>query len=86
SGAAAAAAAVLGVDLAAERGRWLFVGDSGNDAAAFAAFAPSVGVANVAAHLDRLAARPGYVTAADRGLGFAELAGAILRARSGGAR
>ena len=83
TGAAAAAKDVLDVDLRAEHGRWLFVGDSGNDAAAFAAFSPSVGVANVAAHLHRLAAWPGYVTQADRGRGFAELAGRVVAARRG---
>ena len=86
-GARTAAAAVLGGELPAEHGRWLFVGDSGNDAAAFAAFSPSVGVANVVDHLPRLASRPAYVTRNDRGRGFAELARAILAARdrAGGA-
>ncbi|MEM1414987.1 MAG: HAD-IIB family hydrolase [Myxococcota bacterium] len=81
-GAAAAARAVLGVALGEERGRWLFVGDSGNDAAAFAAFETSVGVANVRASLEALPIPPAYVTEADRGLGFAELAARILDARS----
>jgi hypothetical protein len=61
---------------------FLFVGDSGNDAAAFSYFALTVGVANVVNHLDRLPKPPGYVTAASFGAGFAELAGEIVRARS----
>lgn len=65
---------VLRIDLGAELDRWVFVGDSGNDAAAFARFPKSVGVANVREHLDRLPVPPRYVTDGDRGVGFAELA------------
>ena len=65
---------VLSIDLGAELDRWVFVGDSGNDAAAFARFPKSVGVANVREHLDRLPVLPRYVTDGDRGVGFAELA------------
>lgn len=64
----------LGVELDTEIDRWVFVGDSGNDAAAFARFPNSVGVANVRKHLDRLPVPPRYVTDGDRGVGFAELA------------
>ncbi|MGB5375606.1 MAG: HAD-IIB family hydrolase [Polyangiales bacterium] len=65
---------VLGIELGVEIDRWVFVGDSGNDAAAFARFPKSVGVANVREHLDRLPVPPRYVTDGDRGVGFAELA------------
>jgi len=65
---------VLGVDLGAEIDQWVFVGDSGNDEAAFACFPKSVGVANVREHLDRLPVPPRYITDGDRGVGFAELA------------
>ncbi len=61
--------------------RWAFVGDSGNDAAAFAAFPFSFGVANVREHLHLIPVPPRYVTCADRGLGFAELASALIAAR-----
>jgi hypothetical protein len=60
----------------------VFVGDSGNDAEAFAYFPKSVGVANVRAHLDRLPTPPRYVTDAERGEGFAELARRLME-RSG---
>jgi hypothetical protein len=73
----------LGRDLDAELERWVFVGDSGNDAAAFAAFEHTVGVANVAEHLDRLPVAPRWVTRSPRGEGFTELAGALLEARAG---
>lgn len=74
----------LAVDLEADRERWVFVGDSGNDAEAFAWFAQSVGVANVREHLHRLAQPPAWITQADRGEGFAELADALLGARVDG--
>jgi HAD superfamily hydrolase (TIGR01484 family) len=59
-----------------------FVGDSPNDAAAFARFARSVGVANVRDHEARLDTKPRFVTEGDRGAGFAELVGALIEARS----
>ncbi|MBW2509918.1 MAG: HAD family phosphatase [Deltaproteobacteria bacterium] len=71
----------LGIDLDAELDRWVFVGDSGNDAEAFAYFPNSVGVANVRGHLDRLSVPPRYVTDAERGDGFAELAEHLLDGR-----
>lgn len=76
-----AAREALAVDLTARRDRWVFIGDSGNDAAAFAWFEHTVGVANVRASLDRLPTPPVWVTEADRGSGFAELADRILHAR-----
>jgi len=72
---------VLDLDLGEEIERWVFVGDSGNDAAAFAWFPKSVGVANVREHLDRLPVPPRYVTDGDRGHGFAELATHLMDAR-----
>ncbi len=60
---------------------WVFVGDSGNDAAAFARFSLSVGVANVDAHLARIPVPPRYRTNAERGAGFAELAELLIAAR-----
>lgn len=65
-----------------ELDQWIFVGDSGNDAAAFERFGRSVGVANVRAHLDRLPVAPRYVTDAARGDGFAELAAHLIQARA----
>lgn len=65
-----------------EMDRWIFVGDSGNDADAFERFPRSVGVANVREHLDRLPVPPRYVTDGDRGNGFAELAAHLVRSRA----
>lgn len=50
-----------------------FVGDSGNDAAAFSAFRLTFGVANVINHLLQLPDPPKFMTKNPRGLGFAEL-------------
>jgi HAD superfamily hydrolase (TIGR01484 family) len=59
---------VFGVDLAAERERYVFAGDSPNDAPLFAYFPHAVGVANVRGFADRIATLPAYVTlkSADR--------------------
>jgi len=69
---------VLGIDLGSEIERWVFVGDSGNDAAAFERFPKSVGVANVREHLSRLPVPPRYVTDGERGRGFAQLAAHLV--------
>lgn len=82
TGAVLALKAVLGVELAAEKERWLFVGDSGNDAAAFSFFPLSAGVSNVRAYLGSLPTPPRYVSVTDRGRGFAEIAARVLQARS----
>ena len=63
--------------------RWVYVGDSLNDAPLFAAFALSVGVANVRSVLSLLEHRPRFVTRAPEGAGFEEVARAVLRAREG---
>jgi hypothetical protein len=69
------------VDLDTERGRYVFVGDSPNDAPMFEYFSRSVGVANIRAFAGRLAHEPTYVTEAASGAGFCELADLLLAAR-----
>ncbi|MBI4986007.1 MAG: HAD-IIB family hydrolase [Rhodocyclales bacterium] len=73
----------FGVDLAAAaaRERWVFVGDSPNDAPMFGFFPNAVGVANVRDFAGRLEHSPRYVTRARAGAGFVELADALLSAR-----
>ncbi len=75
------AAEALGIPPARARAALVFVGDSGNDAAAFSFFARTVGVANVAPHVPKLPDPPRWVTPSDRGRGFAELAAHLLEAR-----
>jgi hypothetical protein len=72
----------LGIAVDQAPDRWLFIGDSPNDAAAFAYFPVSVGVANVRDALPRLPTPPAYVTASDRGRGFAEMARHLLSRRA----
>ena len=61
--------------------RYVYVGDSLNDAPMFGAFGLSVGVANVMEVVDELAHRPAYLTRARAGAGFVEVVRAIARAR-----
>lgn len=82
SGAVAFLARAFREDRGAALVGWAFVGDSGNDAACFAAFRTTVGVANVAEHVGRLAVPPRYVTARDRGAGFAEMARVLVARRA----
>jgi HAD superfamily hydrolase (TIGR01484 family) len=72
-------AEAFGEDLDAERERYVFAGDSPNDAPMFAYFPNAVGVANVAPFLDRIATPPAYVTAREAGAGFVELVDFLLR-------
>lgn len=62
--------------------RYAYVGDSGNDASAFAAFALSFGVENVRRHLERFSIPPRYVTASPMGLGFSEIVACLFALRS----
>jgi len=64
----------FGEDATRARSRYAFIGDSGNDAAPFAAFAVTFGVANVHPHLGKLSIPPRYVTAEPMGRGFAAIA------------
>ena len=61
------------------RPRWLYVGDSPNDAGAFRAITRSVGVANVRRFA--MPAWPNYITRAEGPDGFAEVVDALLSAR-----
>ena len=70
----------FGVDLDAGRERYVFIGDSPNDAPMFAYFPMSVGVANVHDFAGRIDAEPRYITNARSGDGFVELVDAVLAA------
>jgi hypothetical protein len=61
--------------------RWVYVGDSTNDQLMFEHFPLSVGVANLQHFANQLTVWPSYITQAERGLGFAELARWVLAAR-----
>lgn len=77
------AADILGLDIAAARERVVFVGDSPNDAPMFGYFPNACGVANVLHFKGRIEAEPAYVTRAEGGQGFVEVADRLLAARRG---
>jgi len=62
-------------------GQWLFIGDSTNDQLLFERLPLTVGVANIARFVPQLKAWPAWLTQAERGAGFAEMAAALLAAR-----
>ncbi|GIK87672.1 MAG: haloacid dehalogenase [Betaproteobacteria bacterium] len=75
-------AEAFGVDLDADPSRFVFAGDSPNDAPMFAYFPRSVGVANVRDLIDRIAVPPAYVASRRGGDGFVELADHLLASGS----
>jgi HAD superfamily hydrolase (TIGR01484 family) len=70
-----------GVDLDTNRARYMFIGDSPNDAPMFEYFPHAVGVANLRAFGTRIEHLPAYVTVAACGAGFREAADCILAGR-----
>ncbi len=72
---------LLGIDLAREQDRWIYIGDSTNDQIMFQHFTHSVGVANIQRFASQLAHLPRWITAGERGAGFAEMAQRLLADR-----
>jgi HAD superfamily hydrolase (TIGR01484 family) len=72
---------LYGRDLHSETGQWLYVGDSTNDQVMFERFEHAVGVANLMAFARQLTCWPAYLTDAERGEGFAEVAATLVAAR-----
>jgi len=72
----------FGIDADAARETLAFAGDSPNDQPMFAFFPNAVGVANVRDMADLMTAMPAWVTPSRGSAGFAELAGALLAART----
>ena len=77
-----AALDALGLDPGALSARWVYVGDSPNDAGPFGAMDLSVGVAGVHRFAGRMPAWPAYVTAEDGPEGFAAVVSALRAGRS----
>ena len=71
---------LLGVPF--DAAEWLYVGDSTNDQRMFECMPLTVGVANIARFWPALQHRPTWVTASDRGQGFAEVAERLIAARA----
>jgi HAD superfamily hydrolase (TIGR01484 family) len=83
TGACWALQALLGVNLPTVLEHWVFVGDSPNDQVMFQHLPLSVGVANIRHFDGQLTHAPRWVTANERGAGFAEVANVVLAARVG---
>lgn len=66
--------------------RWVYVGDSTNDQPMFQRFPHSVGVANLRRFAASLQHWPAWITGAERGRGFAEVADRVLADRGVEAR
>jgi HAD superfamily hydrolase (TIGR01484 family) len=73
---------LFGRELDDELERWVYVGDSTNDQLMFGHCPLSVGVANLQHFARQLHTWPAYITDGERGAGFAEVARAVLAARS----
>ncbi|MEI6737581.1 MAG: HAD-IIB family hydrolase [Pseudomonadota bacterium] len=71
----------FGIDVEAEKSRFVFVGDSPNDQPMFAFFPNTVGVANVRDFTAQLTTPPAYITHARSGAGFVEVAEKLLACR-----
>ena len=73
---------LFGRDLNEELLQWVYVGDSTNDQLMFQHFPCSVGVANLMHFASQLRVWPAYITAGERGQGFAQVASAVLASRA----
>lgn len=67
------------LDLDATLDQWVYIGDSTNDQLMFQSVPLSVGVANIARFVPQLQHLPRYVTEAERGDGFVQLADHLLK-------
>jgi HAD superfamily hydrolase (TIGR01484 family) len=61
---------------------WIFIGDSPNDEPMFRFFPKSVGVANLKVFADRLKQPPTWITSAESGAGFVEMAERLIQSRA----
>ncbi len=68
----------FGIDLDAEKDRFIFAGDSPNDAPMFGYFPNSVGMNNLLDFEGRLDAEPAFITQRRAGNGFVELAELLM--------
>jgi len=71
-------AEVFGLDIEAEPQAFLYVGDSLNDEPMFGFFPNSVGISTVTRVLGCMSAPPRWITRGPGGIGFIEIAGALL--------
>jgi hydroxymethylpyrimidine pyrophosphatase-like HAD family hydrolase len=74
-------AEVFDIRVETDAGAVAYCGDSPNDAPMFAGFPLSIGVANIKPYSALMAHLPRFVTKAAGGIGFAEFASAVIRAK-----
>ena len=74
--------ALSGLSLAEAGGAVCFVGDSRNDASMFSAIGNTFGVRNIVPYLDELPVAPRWLSERPAGLGFSDIASALVRANS----
>ncbi len=72
----------FGEDATTARRRYTFIGDSGNDATAFAAFKLTFGVANVVSSAPLITRLPRFVSSAPMGRGFAQIGANIVKLKA----
>ena len=72
----------FGIDLESDRDRFVYCGDSPNDAPMFGFFPNACGVANVADFLGKMEALPTFIAKSHGAEGFVEIGEKILAARS----
>jgi len=73
-----------GLDLDANKERFLFCGDSPNDEPMFHYFPVAAGVKNVLRFADRMKSLPSFITPREGGEGFAEIIDTIIKYRKRG--
>jgi hydroxymethylpyrimidine pyrophosphatase-like HAD family hydrolase len=73
----------MGLDLDANKHRFLFCGDSPNDEPMFGYFPNTAGVKNVLPFAERLNHLPTFVATQEGGEGFAEIAEILIEHRKG---
>jgi HAD superfamily hydrolase (TIGR01484 family) len=71
----------FGIDLAAVKDQYLFIGDSPNDAPMFGWFPHAIGVANIRDLADLVPQLPAYVTEGRSGEGFAEVVNRLVESK-----
>ena len=86
AGAVRVLASAFGEDSTGARRRYAFIGDSGNDATAFAGFTLTFGVANVRASAGLLTVMPRFVSPSVMGGGFVEIVAKLVGLRQNAAR
>ena len=76
---------ILDLNIDEHEEKFVFTGDSPNDAPMFRFFTNSIGVANIKAFTDQIEVLPNYITSGFGGQGFAEVADFLDASRKAGA-